>query len=230
MRVAVLVNSCAPFWPRTSRAVLASLRVAGVPPEAVFVAVGQSAVRGSEAVFVQGAGGEYCVTTAHVPWANMDDNALLWAATTDRLGDFEWAFYMHDTCEALPGFWDELPRALAAALAERPDLAAVKLHGPFSMCMGYYRLDALRGVAPAVAATANLDPARLMDVKREVEDRVFGVLAGAGMGVGVLPNVYAPGPAADPYGTGVPRIAEKYDTPGLLKHKANWRTFDRLDL
>jgi hypothetical protein len=231
--VAVLVNSCAAFWPRTSEGVLGSLRAAGVPPEHVFVVVGQSPDPPDD-----DPGQQYPVTVSRVAYANMDENALLWAVTPAgraALAGFDWAFYMHDTCTALPGFGAALEPALADALAAQPrELldrdAAVKLHGPFSMCMGYYRLEALWRAAPALLSHANLDPARLMDVKRAVEDRAFGVLEALGGRVAVLNNAHAPGPPADAYGTGVPRVTERWASPGLLKHKANWRTFDRLDL
>lgn len=208
MRVLV-VNSCAKY-SSAAAALLASLRSAGVPPGSTHVVVGESPSEGSTAA--PGGWREHRTTLC-----NLDNTALLWALDAPDLADDDEFFYVHDTCELLPGFW------ASVCAIDLGGGGAVRLKAGPSMNVGLYSVRALRERAgDALRALANTDPARVPGLKQDLgllEDYAFALL-GARAALG-------DGPAhvredASPYGTGVTRRAETYQPPGLVKYKANW--------
>lgn len=211
-RVAVLVTSCEKYASTTVPLALESLVREGLSLEDVFVVVGQSAEERD--------GNFNGAASFWRRWANMDDNGLIWAVQEDgarRLEPYEWVFYMHDTCEAAPGFREGL-RACVSEFAGR-GTEALRIHAPFSMSMGFYRVAGLQRVRSEVLGAVNYDATEgaILRVKSKVEDRVFRLLESA-----VLPNEHAIVERdARRYGTTTPRIVEEWRLPHLFKYKAN---------
>jgi hypothetical protein len=216
----VLVNSCERYVGTTLPRLLHSLKLAGVPPAAVHVVIGES----------DGYSDEVSGHHVHrVPYANMDNNALIWASrdAAAYIPSTAWVFYVHDTCAVLPHFWERLKSL------DMGDAAAVRVNGSGpSMCIGAYSVAALRSpkVREALTALKSVDtsPGAVLAVKQNLgmlEDYVFVLLASAH-----FENVARVDVDEDVYGTGVPRIAETYHTPGVVKYKANWKLPVHIDM
>lgn len=230
-RVAVLVTSCASFCDTTLPVLLPSLRAARVPDGDVFVVVGDCDAD------AQVAPRQWRV--AHVAG---DNNGMVWAVGEEgrrALRGYDWVFYMHDTCMALPQFGQCMPETLEHALQMCPSLDALRLGRGYCMGMGYYRVAALEAAAAAIRAMARHDTsaAGRLNVKEgravgEVEDSVFRILSRAGR---VVASMSFHGPIGDVapmpvYAGGGLRRTEVW-WPGLLKFKANWTPGDfKLDL
>ncbi len=208
---ALVVNSCAKY-SSAAGALLASLSRGGVPPESTHVVVGECPDESSSAA--PGGWREH-----RVRWCNLDNTALLWALDAPDLADADEFFYVHDTCELLPGFW------AAVQAIDLRGAGAVRLKAGPSMNVGLYSVGALRARAGAgLRALANDDPARVRGLKQDLallEDYAFGLL-GARDDASLGDGPDAVREDASPYGTGVPRRAETYARPGLVKYKANW--------
>lgn len=242
-RVWVLVNTCHAYFPATAPALLESLTGAGgVPFGRAIVVVGETAP-GAPAPACRGVA-ESGAAVHCVPWANLDNNALIWASGAARadgapgaedaaaaLPDDGWLFYLHDTCTVTEGFWAKVVARVQALEALAPRPLAAKMHRPYSMCIGLYAVAGLRraAVRDDLARRVNLDrsPAARMRIKRDLgtlEDHVFRRLEAEGPGaLWVYPNareVLARGET--PYGTATPRICEYYADPGVVKVKANF--------
>ena len=206
----LVVNSCERY-SSAAAALLASLARGGVPPAATHVVIGEC----PETTTTTAPGGWREHRTG---WCNLDNTALLWALDAPDLADDDEFFYVHDTCDLLPGFWDSV---LAIDLG---GAGAVRLKTGPSMNMGLYSVGALRARAgDALRALANVDPARVPGIKQDLallEDYAFGLLgAREEAALGGEPRVRGD---ASPYGTGVTRRAETFTRPGLVKYKANW--------
>lgn len=205
----LVVNSCAKY-AAAAGGLLASLPAGGVPPEAVHVVVGECP--SAESCTAPGGWRVHRST-----WCNLDNTALLWALDASELRDDDDFFYVHDTCELLPGFWD------AVCGLDLGGDDAVRLKAEPSMNVGLYSVGGLRArAAGGLRALANADPARVPALKRDLdllEDYAFRLLRVAAAPLGGEPHVRYD---ASPYGTGVPRRAETFPRPGLVKYKANW--------
>ncbi len=218
---AVVVNSCLSYHRATLPPLLRSLRHAGVPPDDVFVVVGDAPGPGHTAT--DG------VRLWFVPWSNIDDTALIWCVTPEgreALRDREWVFYMHDTTAVMPKFGHEVSARLPASPVVP---AAVPLKQFPSMSMGYYRLRDLWTAGDVVLALRNDDTSEHGRAKAKnapgLEDGLFKLLLGRGH-VSYPDDVLNPGDCVknadeSPYG-GVVRVRETWDVPGLYKYKANW--------
>lgn len=233
--VVVLVNTCLRYYDTTVPPLLASLiGVGGVPAEAIRVVVGESDADAGASTSAGAAMRADGVAVTAVPYANMDNNALIWAACDAdeaTLPADAWVFYLHDTCEVREGFWARVV-AKAAELAAGGVVRAARIHTPFSMCIGLYAVATLRTAAIRgdLRAKVNLDrsPAAILRVKQnlgELEDYVFKRIADhwTSRAVWVYPNKSEViRTDARPYGTDTPRVYEYYSDPGVVKIKANW--------
>jgi len=237
-RVWVIVNTCYRYFPATVPSLLESLAsVGGVPSGRVIVVVGETEP-GAPPLECRGLA-EIGANVVYGPWANLDNNALIWAsgASAAALPDDGWLFYLHDTCAVVDGFWRKVLWRATVLEKLTPKPLAGKLHRPYSMCIGLYAVAGLRraAVRDDLARRVNLDrsDAARMRIKTnmwELEDHVFRLLereyAGA---LWVYPNsreVIARGET--PYGTGTARIYELYSDPGVVKIKANYGEGDPL--
>jgi len=237
-RIWVIVNTCYRYFPATVPSLLESLAdVGGVPAGRVIVVVGETEP-GAPPLECRGLA-ESGATVVYGPWANIDNNALIWAsgagAGTDAfaaaLPDDGWLFYLHDTCAVVDGFWRKVLWRATVLEKLTPKPLAGKLYKGSSMCIGLYAVAGLRraAVRDDLARRVNLDrsDAARMRIKKDLwtlEDHVFRLLereyAGA---LWVYPNsreVIARGET--PYGTGTARIYELYKDPGVVKIKANF--------
>lgn len=229
--VIVLVNTCARYYDRTVPQLLESLvRVGGVPATAIHVVVGEC--EAAEDVVRADGGADH-----RVPYANMDNNALIWAACdVDETGlpADVWAFYLHDTCEVRAGFWERVVAKageLAGAGAAAGGYRAARIHTPFSMCIGLYAMATLRSeeIRGDLRAKINLNrsPEAILRIKTDLgglEDYVFKQIAKRWpSSVWIYPNkCEIVQRDARPYATDTPRIYEYYSDPGVVKIKANW--------
>jgi len=241
-RIWILVNTCHSYYPKTVPALLESLMdLGGVPVGRVIVVVGETEP-GAPDIKCRGIA-ESGAAVRFVPWANLDNNALIWASgagsgvTYDTPGapaalpDDGWLFYLHDTCAVTDGFWGKVVSRAEALENMTPRPLAAKLHGPYSMSCGFYSVAGLRRakIREDLARRVNLDrsEAARMRIKKDLwtlEDHVFRLLerefAGA---LWVYPNkreVIARD--VTPYETGTARIYEFYADPGVVKKKANY--------
>jgi hypothetical protein len=231
-RIWVIVNTCYQFFPATVPALLESLTsVGGVPLGRVIIVVGETEPGApqleSQGVAASGA------NVVYVPYANLDNNALIWASGADAaaLPDNGWLFYLHDTCTVVNGFWEKVVAKVIELENMTPTPLAGKLHRPFSMCIGLYAVAGLRRAAvhDDLARRVNLDRSEVarMRIKWDLatlEDHVFGLLEREFPGaIWVYPNVRKVIARGDtPYGTGTDRIHELYVDPGVIKKKANF--------
>lgn len=228
-RIRILVNTCLRYCDRTIPPLLESLVVVGgVPREAIDVVVGETPLSYAHSP-------THSIAHHFVPYANMDNNALIWASQQDDRTD--WYFYLHDTCSVTEGFYRKVVTRVAE-LDRGPTLAAM-VHYHSSMCIGLYRQSALSdpAIRNLLEKKINLDTssAVVLGIKNseEVEDFVFNCIRqhhGAHT-VWVFPNTYTRLDAGDGvYGTGVQRIFELYADPGIIKMKANWGQSNKLHI
>lgn len=214
-RVAVLVSSCCGYVQKTIPLLLETMRDAGVSANDVYVVVGGAPDHEQASFSIDG----FRVSACFVTHNNFDNTALIWAV--EHLRGYDYAFLLHDTTAVLPGFAERLLDVPSA----HADAAAIRLSdGEPSMSMGWYCVDALKAAASAIVALKSdaVGPEALQ-TKAATEDAVFEIVAAAG---GRVTSI-AKGPSSvmaqlvTTYG-GVERRVEQWDTPGLLKFKANW--------
>jgi len=241
-RIWMIINTCYSYYTKTVSALLESLTdVGGVPIGRVIIVVGETEP-GAPELECRGVA-ESGAAVRFVPWANLDNNALIWASgagsgvTYDTPGapaalpDDGWLFYLHDTCAVTDGFWGKVVSRAEALENMAPRPLAAKLHGPYSMCCGLYAVAGLRraAVRDDLARRVNLDrsEAARMRIKKDLwtlEDHVFRLLereyAGALWVYANVREVIARD--VTPYGTGTERIYERYADPGVVKLKANF--------
>lgn len=233
-RIWVIVNTCYRYFPATVPSLLESLaNLGGVPAGRVIIVVGETEP-GAPPLDCRGLA-DIGATVVYGPWANLDNNALIWASGADGaasavLPDDGWLFYLHDTCAVTDGFWAKVVAKAAELENMAPKPLAAKLHRPYSMCIGLYAVAGLRraAVRDDLARRVNLDrsDAARLRIKKDLktlEDHVFRLLereyAGA---LWVYPNVCEIIQRDEtPYGTGTTRIIEYYSDPGVIKKKAN---------
>lgn len=217
----ILVNSCLKFYKTTLPPLLESLRNDGVPRDLVHVVIGEADERRSEVIDD--------VHHHYVPYASMDNNALIWAALDDGVAQpGDWWFYLHDTCTVERGFWGKVTAKVSDA-SFSTTFRAARVLPTNSMCIGLYVVEALRHATTRaeLKRVTNLDrsPERILALKRnlaEVEDFVFNIIAKHAK-VHVFANQYrATETSQHPYGTNTKRIREDYPDPGIVKWKANW--------
>jgi len=240
-RIWVIVNTCYRYFPATVPSLLESLAdLGGVPAGRVIIVVGETEP-GAPPLDCRGLA-DSGATVVYGPWANLDNNALIWASGADGAGsavlpDDGWLFYLHDTCAVTDGFWAKVVAKAAELENMAPRPLAAKLHRPYSMCIGLYAVAGLRraAVRDDLARRVNLDrsDAARMKIKTnmwELEDHVFRLLereyAGALWVYQNVREVIARGET--PYGTGTARIYELYKDPGVVKIKANYGEGDPL--
>lgn len=218
----IVINSCANYYVRAVPPLLETLVKANVPMDCLHVVVGDATAQIDET-------SDNGVTYHHRQWCNIDNNGLLWV-TQERpsaLSDAMWILYLHDTSlvDDNPTFWD----AAYKVISDHETLFdCVRLHQPFSMGMGFYKVEWL--LKPHVASylnqLVNYDVNRKPAIKAGLhilEDTLFKfALQGHGR-LATLPNVYQVVEREKRmYGSDVPRIVEYYAIPGIYKIKANW--------
>jgi len=207
--IAFVINSCSKYYETTVPILLASMDECKIDRKNIFIIVGGEAdaeEQRDQHFFVK--------------YNNVDNNALIWASETDVLGDYEWIFYLHDTCTVTETFLDKAN----SCLITYKDANAVKIHGPFSMCIGFYRLNVLRQLKDAMQHMKNFDtsPAAVLNVKNSCEDQVFYLIQNLVGQLCTIPNVYnVVENDVMKYGTDIHRIVEFYDMPGIYKYKGN---------
>lgn len=207
MRIAIIVNSCYKYHEKTLPIILDSLS----HDKDVFCIIGESETCKDDGNFL------------YRTWANMDNNGLIWVSTQDdakeKLKNYEWIFYIHDTCVCLP----EFKETLYAIVSQYPESDAIKLYHQFSMSMGFYRLESLwdTRVCDFLTSTINYDKSEntILKIKASVEDQVFNILKN----VPVLSNNYKYiDEGKSYYDTNTKRIMEKWVHPPFYKFKANY--------
>lgn len=221
--LAIVVNSCAGYYDKTVPPLLDSLRAADVPMNAVHVVVGDARDT-SDATLSNG------VSYHFRKWCNLDNNGMLWLTMEhpDSIHQqFKWVLYLHDTTLVEPAhFWDSANKTVQ----EHNQAQCIRIHQPFSMGIGFYRVDWLfsNDVSNYMNSLVNYDASneRKMAMKRNLEvleDTLFKhAMRGHGHIV-TLPNVYnVVERNKRMYGTDMPRIVEFYSIPGIYKIKANW--------
>lgn len=216
----VVVNSCAAYCEIAAPLLIESLRAQRVPDDRVHVVVGDCPGSPRDEI-------RRGVMHHFRPFCNLDNNGLIWLAVEDGLfGREGWLVYLHDTSLVTDGFWQHAEEI--AANAEAAGAVCVRLHGPFSMGMGLYKLSWLRSgaVRELLAGLRNLDADRKQAIKndlRTLEDTLFQHADREGPGRCLtLANEYRVlRTDVRMYGTDVPRIVEFYALPGVLKIKAN---------
>jgi hypothetical protein len=241
-RVWVIVNTCHSYYTKTVPALFESLTdVGGVPVGRVIIVVGETEP-GAPDLECRGVA-ESGAAVHFVPWANLDNNALIWAsgagaeheapgaAAPAALPEDGWLFYLHDTCAVTEGFWGKVVSRAEALENMAPRPLAAKLHGPYSMSCGFYSVAGLRrsAIRKDLESRVNLDlsHAARLKIKQNLgtlEDHVFRLLAAEYSGaLWVYPNVCEVLSRGEtPYATDTPRIYEFYSNPGIIKKKANW--------
>lgn len=223
--ITVVITSCIAYAPFTVPHLVNSLVASGVPPAAIHVVVGESRVTRN---VIQHVGPTAAVAYHYVPYCNIDNNGLMWLTQSDvlPLPDDGWVMYLHDTCLVAPHFWASCRRVVDTLAG---DADALMMHLPFSMGIGFYRMQLLRTpeVRMYMAGLRNDDPSKIKEVKANLhvlEDTVFKYLAVNNKPkLKALKNEYALKVLENnPYGTATPRAVEYYATPGVYKLKANW--------
>ena len=238
-RIWILVNTCYSYYSKTVPALLESLMdVGGVPVGRVIIVVGETEP-GAPELECRGVA-ESGAAVQFTPYANIDNTAFIWAsgAAGDNgalaladLPDNGWIFYLHDTCAVTDGFWSKVVSRVEALESMTPVPLAGRIHKPFSMCIGWYSIAALRrpAIRADLAGRANLDRSdearmRIKQKLGELEDHVFRMLESEFPGSLWISDNKREVIARDvtPYETGTARIYEFYADPGVVKKKANY--------
>lgn len=233
-RVAVVINSCKKFYTKSVPKLLSSLKTAGFPNKHVFMVVGEDANERNEWY----GNGSYQVNALYRAWGNIDNNGMILLAKDNKLfTDYEWIFYMHDTCNVTPKFGTNI-HACLDAYQDSPHVKAVKLcNTGMSMSMGFYKREVFSHprIISEIGETINFDLSRnaLLQVKHKVEDIVFDMikkLYGASS-VTALENSchHEVGKTDTTYG-GSERHIEEYPMPGVTKYKANLNVIAKIDI
>lgn len=226
----ILINTCDKNIDKTCPMLIRNLvNIGGVPEENIHIVCGECdfAEICKDDYFIVD---NFTIKLHRVPYCNIDNNALLWLANNSENGAEEWAYYLHDTCEVLDGFYQENCKILNDELEVNPDLLAIIMHKPYSMCIGHYNINAIKNNAEKVKLSTqyvSLDKSidGLKRTKGNVEDRVFKALekigkvkylwgAGRGGNAEVVNGV-------DVYSTGKGRRKEIYHGSRVVKFKAN---------
>lgn len=129
-------------------------------------------------------------------------------------------FYMHDTCEVGPGFFEALERTIQTHRVS--DSIAI---GSPSMNMGFYSAGILFAHKNLIVAQKNRDPGAVQRWKArgvKSEDLVFRADPTCVIVPGLSSCSHRP---VDQYGNGVRRITEHYAFLDLWKFKANFQGF-----
>ena len=215
----IVINTCQKYYEATTPPLIDSLVKAGVPLDVVHVVVGETPEPACTSTTFMGAHVHF------VRYANVDNNALLWAAFDAPFSDEHWIFYLHDTCTVEPYFWDKVCETLDGVT--KINAVAAKLCHPSSMCIGWYSLHTLRAVAHLLRRFVNTDasPSVMLNIKKNVdflEDVAFCLVQTVG-NVYVCQNEYRVIERdVFVYNTATPRIVEFYENPGIRKYKASW--------
>jgi hypothetical protein len=211
--------------------------VGGVPVGRVIIVVGETK-QGAPELECRGVA-ESGAKVRFTPYANIDNNAFIWASGATGgdaraladLPEDAWVFYLHDTCAVTDGFWKKVVSRVEALENMTPVPLAGKMHRPYSMCIGWYSVAALRrpAIRADLARRANLDRSdgMRMKIKRnmwELEDHVFRMLESEFPGALWISDNQREVIARDakPYETETERIYEFYADPGVVKKKANY--------
>lgn len=203
-KLAIVINSCYKYHERTLQ------RLSNVSGD-IFCVVGESPEDSDQGNFI------------FRRWANVDNNGLIWVVQDDakeRLRNYEWIFYMHDTCMEMD---TDSIRTTFEQFVYGKNVDAAKLYEPFSMSMGYYRLSTLwsHRLTSFLNTGVNYDTSRetVLRIKKSVEDSVFRQIEK----LYVLPNEYKViDRDVKAYGSTVPRIVEEWTYPSFKKYKANY--------
>lgn len=162
VRTALVINSCYAFAETTLPRLLASTKDCGIPPEDIYVIVGEMAYTPAETASLDRlADGE---TIVMVDYVNIDYNAAIYLTQTDQgrafLAPYTHFFYLHDTCEVLPPFWPTV-----CARAPTCD-TYVKLVSSYSQNMGLFSVPwFLSNNTDLLATFVNRDPTLKMAYK-----------------------------------------------------------------
>lgn len=245
MTIAIIINSCLSFYEKTLPPLLESMAASpNFDPSHVYVVIGDSP-EVHDATFTysnaSNANNTITIRTFFRNWGNIDNNAMIWLTKEDAksiLAPYEWIFYMHDTCRVHPDFFTNLPTTLAPyATSPQSQTAAVRIHSPFSMSMGYYRLSALHTphITNFLTDLTNHDLSTESRIKvknnlGQLEDIVFKKLAPH---VATIPNRYnviTRDETITTDATAAKRIVEYYNLPGIYKIKANYEPRIKLHL
>ena len=214
MSIAVVVNSCLSYYQTTVPLLLQSLSDAGWDTMChTFIVVGEASedlndtYQGTPIFFRR--------------YVNIDNNGLVWAASPmgiDTLRDFEWIFYLHDTCTVFPDF----KKRLLSKVPSSTEYVGMKICTSWSMSIGFYHKATLQSqpMVEYFSATINmsLDP---VSMKGLVEDVVFDELGKYGT-LGILNTRFSKCTDVRPLYGEAKRRTEVFDWPGINKHKANW--------
>jgi len=106
---ALVITSCYKFYTTTIPRLIESAKIGGVPASDIFVVIGESP-EDTDITF----NGEYNIVFCR--YTNVDYNASVYftqnGAGVSRLSKYTHFFYMHDTCEIMPGFWEQIKQKL----------------------------------------------------------------------------------------------------------------------
>jgi hypothetical protein len=232
-RVAVVVNSCQSYYQVAVPTLLQSARVAGIPLTDIYVVVGDAETDIPDTVVPGPEGGYHLIFTRYI---NIDFNGVMYMTQTEAgrqtLAHYTHFFYVHDTVEFLPHFWERM----GVYVAEGEQY--IYLLPQAGKNIGLFEVAwFMEHKAGLLAMLANTDPAKKVDYKHGRfeneaairaaypmlphtlnEDVLVWMNPEAGC---VFPNQeYARFQVAK-YG-GAMRLATVYQEPGLVKYQANW--------
>ena len=216
-KFAIVINSCLKYYSTTLPIIIEKLNL----KEDVFCVVGESDVN-YDCTYNE-------VKTFFRTWGNMDNNGLIWVVKhgKNELKNYEWIFYMHDTCIPLLNFFENIEQTIDT-FGYNHD--AIKLNN-VSMSIGYYKLSKLWSVdvSEYILSTINYnkDSVSIKKIKNNVEDVIFNFIGTKCYNMGILPVTKED--EQNIYGTDTKRVIENWNY--FLKMKANYKgTFEIIEL
>ena len=108
---ALIINSCEKFHKKTIPLIIESAFSAGIPKNQIYVVVGECQEADEHAAPLNTISVTHLgFNIVYVPYVNIDYNAIIYFTQTEagwkELNKYTHFFYIHDTCEFYPYFWE----------------------------------------------------------------------------------------------------------------------------
>jgi len=166
------------------------------------------------------------IVWVHAPHNSIDFTgliALVELEDDERLHS-DWYFYVHETCQVGPTFFEKIHNLLSNQIAKNIAVSTVSFPFP-SMNIGWYRRDYVLSSRHKLLDMKNLSMSReeahrFKALNVRCEDMLFKSNSKKCHAFVDPDKVVSE--ATDVYGTGVPRITELYRSIDMIKYKANW--------
>lgn len=212
-KIVIVINSCVNYIDKTRDIIIPSLLESSVPSTDIHIVIGESLSTYDETI--DG------ISYHYRPMINIDNNGLIWASQEEPFqnSQYEWIFYLHDTCYVHTDFWKNL-QMIANDRVYDSRYVCVKLLDVYSMGMGFYSIDWI-SINSYIKSLANYNIENKLKIKEDGEDLVFYYAGDSCLSLG-LQSVLIQDDVRHIYKTGKQRILEYIEMPGIYKAKANY--------